>query len=400
MAQSKTHSIELSVVILNYNVEHFLNLCLESVVKATQNIQAEIIVVDNASRDGSVAMVNQKFPQVRCIANADNSGFAKGNNIGVEHAQGEYICILNPDTVVSENTFESLLSFCKQTQNVGVVGPKLVDGSGLFLKECKRGKPTPWNALTKITGLYKLSSSLFGAYYNMSLGEDHTGKTAAVVGAFMLLKKSIYNEIGGFDESFFMYFEDDDFCYRVAKLGYQNYYVPTTTCIHFKGESTLRDKQFQIRFQAGINQFYQKHFPKTPFFRLWLRLSSALFSLLKRFAKPPKPLFVETAKRSILVSRDPKLQTALEPQTAKDITLCSSLLRVLQLQNPPSEIFFDTEALRYNEVINFMETHNRSFAYTFLTKDHRVAVGSANPLSRGHTMLLDHKAKSARTHLV
>jgi GT2 family glycosyltransferase len=400
MAPSKTHSIELSVVILNYNVEHFLKLCLESVVKATQNIYAEIIVVDNASQDASVAMVSKKFPQVRCIANPENDGFSKGNNIGVEQAKGEYICVLNPDTVVSERTFESLLSFCKKTHNVGVVGPKLIDGSGLFLKECKRGKPTPWNAFTKITGLYKLSSSLFGAYYNMSLGKDDTGKTATVVGAFFFLKKSIYDQIGGFDESFFMYFEDDDFCYRVAKLGYQNYYVPTTTCIHFKGESTLRDKQFQLRFQAGINQFYQKHFPKTPFFRLWLKVSSTIFSLIKRFVKPPKPFVVENASQSVLVSRDTKLQAALQQQTAREITLCPSLLHVLQLQTPPTEIYFDTHSLCYDELINFMETHQRSFAYHFLTKDRSVALGSASPLSRGHIIELDYKGAIAATHLV
>ena len=400
MAQSSNPSVELSVVILNYNVKHFLNLCLESVVEATQNIKTEIIVVDNDSRDGSVAMVAQKFPQVRCIANKENFGFSKGNNMGVKHAQGKYICILNPDTVVSETTFESLLDFCKQNDNVGVVGPKLVDGSGLFLKECKRGKPTPWNAFTKITGLYKLSSRWFGAYYNMKLDQDSTGKTAAVVGAFMLLKKSIYIEIGGFDESFFMYFEDDDFCYRIARLGYQNYYAPTTTCIHFKGESTLRDKQFQMRFQAGINQFYQKHFPNTPFFRLWLRLSSTIFSLIKRFAKPPKPFTEEDSKRSILISRDTKLQGALQAQTANSTTLCPGLLHVLQLKNPPSKIFFDTGALRYDEIINFMETHTKTFDYTFLTKDHSVGVGSASPLSRGHALELDYKAETAVTHLV
>ena len=400
MAQSNNPTVELSVVILNYNVKHFLNLCLESVVEATQNIKAEIIVVDNASQDGSVAMMAQKFPQVRCIANKENFGFSKGNNIGVKHAQGEYICILNPDTVVSETTFESLLDFCKQNDNVGVVGPKLVDGSGLFLKECKRGAPTPWNAFTKITGLYKLSSRWFGAYYNMKLAKDTTGKTAAVVGAFMLLKKSIYNEIEGFDESFFMYFEDDDFCYRIARLGYQNYYVPTTKCIHFKGESTLRDKQFQVRFQAGINQFYQKHFPNTPFFRLWLRVSSTIFSLIKRFAKPPKPLTEEDSNRSILVSEDSRLHTVLEAQASKTITPCSGLLHVLQLHNPPSEIYFDTEALCYDEVIKFMETHNKSFAYTFITKDHSMGVGSASPLSRGHVLELDYKAEPVLTHLV
>ena len=400
MAQSDTRSLELSVVILNYNVQHFLNLCLESVIEATRNIHAEIIVVDNASKDGSVAMLKQKFPQVRCVVNKENTGFSKGNNIGVKHAKGNYICILNPDTVVSESAFESLLRFCNQNENVGVVGPKLVDGSGLFLKECKRGAPSPWNAFTKITGLYKLSKRWFGAYYNMKLAEDTTGKTAAVVGAFMMLKKSIYNEIGGFDESFFMYFEDDDFCYRIAQMGYHNYYVPTSTCIHFKGESTLRNKEFQVRFQAGINQFYQKHFPKTALFRLWLRMSSVIFSLLKRFSKPPKSVVSKTSSQVILVSKDNKLSTSLGQQTKKTTTLCTNLLHVLQLQNFSSHIFFDTTGLSYHDVINFMQTHKQDYTYIFITKDRRLAIGSDNPLSRGHVMELDHKASSTRTYLV
>ncbi|MBL6646826.1 MAG: glycosyltransferase family 2 protein [Flavobacteriaceae bacterium] len=400
MAQSETRPLELSVVILNYNVQYFLNLCLESVVEATRNLDAEIIVVDNASNDGSVDMVRKKFPQVRCVVNNENTGFSKGNNIGVKHAKGKYICILNPDTVVSENSFESLLRFCNQNDNVGVVGPKLVDGSGMFLKECKRGAPTPWNAFTKITALYKLSKRWFGAYYNMKLDENTTGKTAAVVGAFMMLKKSIFNEIGGFDESFFMYFEDDDFCYRITQMGYQNYYVPTSTCIHFKGESTLRNKAFQLRFQAGINQFYQKHFPKTALFRFWLRLSSILFSLLKRFSSPPKAAADKNSSQAILVSRDTELGTSFQEKTKKEITLCSNLLHVLQLQDAPSQIFFDTKGLNYHDLINFMQTHRQEFAYVIITKDRSLAIGSDDPLSRGHVMELDYKASSTRTYLV
>ena len=216
----------------------------------------------------------------------------------------------------------------------------------------------------------------------------------------MMLKKSIYNEIGGFDESFFMYFEDDDFCYRITQMGYQNYYVPTSTCIHFKGESTLRNKAFQLRFQAGINQFYQKHFPKTALFRFWLRLSSILFSLLKRFSSPPKAAADKNSSQAILVSRDTELGTSFKEQTKKDTTLCSNLLHVLQIQDAPSQIFFDTKGLSYHDMINFMQTHRQDFTYVIITKDRSLAIGSDDPLSRVHVMELDYKASSTRTYLV
>ena len=141
--------MKLSVVILNYNVANFLELCIQSVVKATQHIDSEIIVVDNASSDSSVAMVEQHFPQVKLIANTENTGFPNGNNMGVAIAQGEYLCILNPDTVVAEDTFVKFLDFANDKADLGIAGPKLIDGAGNFLPESKRGIPTPWVAFTK-----------------------------------------------------------------------------------------------------------------------------------------------------------------------------------------------------------------------------------------------------------
>ena len=192
--------MQLSVIILNYNVRYFLELCVLSVQKAIQNIDAEIIVVDNNSSDDSCAMMAARFPNIKLIENKTNFGFPKGNNIGVDQAKGEYICILNPDTVVVEDTFEKILNTKNWQLNTGIIGCKLIDGTGNFLPESKRGVPTPWVAFTKIFGLYKISN-VFGKYYAQHLAENQSGKVDILVGAFMVMRRGLYLEIGGFDEN-------------------------------------------------------------------------------------------------------------------------------------------------------------------------------------------------------
>ena len=213
--------MQLSVIILNYNVRYFLELCVLSVQKAIQNLDAEIIVIDNNSSDDSCTMMKQRFPNIKFIQNKENSGFPKGNNIGVAQAKGEYICILNPDTVVAEDTFEKILNSQLATHNsqLGIIGCRLIDGAGNFLPESKRGIPTPWVAFTKIFGLYKLfpKSSFFNKYYAQYLAENQTGKVDILVGAFMVMKRELYNVLGGFDENCFMYADDIDLSYRALQ---------------------------------------------------------------------------------------------------------------------------------------------------------------------------------------
>ena len=213
--------MQLSVIILNYNVRYFLEQCVASVQEALTNIDSEIIVVDNQSSDDSCEMIRSRFPGVKLIKNNSNLGFPKGNNIGVAQANGKYICILNPDTVVAEDTFEKILTFAEKQENLGIVGCKLIDGSGNYLPESKRGIPTPFVALTKIFGLYKLFPNwkLFNRYYAQHLSEYETGKVEILVGAFMIMKRDLYNEIGGFDENCFMYSDDFDLSYMGLKRG-------------------------------------------------------------------------------------------------------------------------------------------------------------------------------------
>ena len=189
-------------------MRYFLELCLKSVQKAITTLDAEIIVVDNNSTDESCKMIKQLFPEINLIENKQNFGFSKGNNLGVAIAKGEYICILNPDTVVAEDTFTSIIAFADKQKNLGIVGCKLIDGTGQFLPESKRNIPTVEVALKKIIGDSK-------KYYAKHLDENTTGKAAILVGAFMLMKRNLYRKMNGFDEDFFMFGEDIDISYRV-----------------------------------------------------------------------------------------------------------------------------------------------------------------------------------------
>ena len=245
--------MELSIIILNYNVKYFLDICLKSVIAATSNVDAEIIVVDNHSTDGSVTTLEQKFPEVIFIANTTNLGFSKGNNQGVKIAKGNQVCILNPDTVVAEDTFLKLLKFVKTKPNFGVVGCKLVDGTGRFLPESKRNVPIIERALKKLYGIDN-------TYYANHVEPDAVGEVDILVGAFMFMNKKVYDQVGGFDDDYFMYGEDIDLSYKLLKSGFQNYYFGKTTCIHYKGESTVRNNSYYKRFFGAMKIFYNKHF--------------------------------------------------------------------------------------------------------------------------------------------
>src|SRR5689334_6085898 len=252
----------LSVIIVNYNVKAFLESSLVSVRKALDRIDGEIIVVDNASDDGSVEMMRQKFPSVRLIANERNIGFGAANNVALKTARGRYILLLNPDTVVQEDTFLVMTSYMDAHPEAGAAGCKLLNPDGSFQLPCRRSFPTPWVAFTKITGLSALfpSSRLFGRYNLTYLDPDETYPVDALSGAFMFLRREAYEQTGGFDEEFFMYGEDLDLCYRIQQAGWAIMYVPETQIIHYKGESARRSDIDEVRlFYEAMRLFVRKH---------------------------------------------------------------------------------------------------------------------------------------------
>jgi GT2 family glycosyltransferase len=255
--------VKLSVVIVNYNVKYFLEQCLLSVIKASLNIETEIIVVDNNSNDGSADYIRLRFPQVQVIANKDNPGFSKANNQAIQIAQCDFILVLNPDTLVAEDTFNICIDFMNKHTDAGALGVKMIDGKGNFLPESKRSLPTPEVAFYKMFGLSAVfpKSHRFGRYHLSFLSMDETNAVDILSGAFMFFRKKVLDEIGYFDEAFFMYGEDIDLSYRVLKAGYKNYYLADTTIIHYKGESTKKGSLNYVKvFYQAMIIFAHKHF--------------------------------------------------------------------------------------------------------------------------------------------
>ena len=255
--------MQLSVVIVSYNVCHFLEQALLSVERAVAGMEAEVWVVDNNSVDSSVGMVRAKFPWVRLIANDHNPGFSVANNQAIRRSSGEHVLLLNPDTVVEEDTFQKCYAFMRDHPEAGALGVRMIDGTGRFLPESKRSLPTPWVAFTKAFGLARLfpKSEKFGRYHLGFLDEHSVHQVGALAGAYMWVRSSAIASVGPLDEAFFMYGEDIDWSYRIELGGYKNYYFPGTTIIHYKGESTKRGSLNYVRvFYQAMIIFAQKHF--------------------------------------------------------------------------------------------------------------------------------------------
>ena len=215
---------DLSVIIVNYNVQYFLDQCLDSVKKASNNLKLEVFVVDNDSKDGSIEMVKEKYPDVHLVTNTDNVGFSKANNQAMEVAKGKYILLLNPDTVVGEDTFEKTFNYMESNAQTGGLGIRMFDGRGNFLPESKRGLPSPMVAFYKIFGLSALfpKSKRFGQYHLGHIPEDQTAEVEILSGAFMMMRKEALQKTGLLDETFFMYGEDIDLSYRIQLAGFSN----------------------------------------------------------------------------------------------------------------------------------------------------------------------------------
>jgi GT2 family glycosyltransferase len=258
-------SVDLSIVIVNYNVKYFLEQCLHAVRKASQNLTSEIFVVDNNSVDGSCAMMREKFPDVYLIENNENLGFSKANNQAIRLASGRHILLLNPDTVIEEDTLEKCLDYMDKNPDAGALGVKMIDGKGNFLPESKRSFPTPRIAFYKMFGLSRLfpKSRIFSKYHLGYLDENQVNNVEVLPGAFMMLRKTALDKVGLLDEDFFMYGEDIDISYRLIKAGYRNIYYPKTTIIHYKGESTRKGSMnYVVTFYNAMIIFARKHFSR------------------------------------------------------------------------------------------------------------------------------------------
>ncbi|BAO76734.1 A-D-GlcNAc-diphosphoryl polyprenol, A-3-L-rhamnosyl transferase WbbL [Winogradskyella sp. PG-2] len=317
-------------------------------------------------------MVKQLFPTVQLIENKENLGFSKGNNIGVTEAKGEYICILNPDTVVAEDTFNKLIEFAGEQQNLGIVGCQLIDGKGKFLPESKRNIPKPEIALKKLLGNDK-------AYYANQLKVDAIGEVKVLVGAFMLIKRDVYNVVGGFDEDYFMYGEDIDLSYKILKAGYNNMYYGKATVVHFKGESTLRDANYAKRFYGAMQIFYKKHFKQNILFNaiVWLAIKSAY--KLRKSSNPTK-----VTSRNILIYSN-EIEESLKQQLSQPIAIRAEIKN-----NIPNNtlVIYDLDILKTQDVIEDMKKKSKqeNMVFRFLPKNSKFILGSDSAINRGEVV--------------
>ncbi len=383
--------MDLSVVIVSYNAVDFLRLTLKSVMAACAHITAEVFVVDNNSTDGAAAMVATEFSGCKLIANKDNPGFAIANNQAIRKACGKYILILNPDTVVAEDTFTKAMAFMQKTDHVGGLGIRMIDGSGAFLPESKRGIPSPWAALTKMAGLAALfpSSKIFAEYHKGYLSPDKNNPVEVLAGSFMLFKKNVLDKIGLLDEDFFMYGEDIDLSYRTIKAGYQNYYFSDSSIVHFKGESTIKDETYVKRFYKAMVQFAKKHFNPTygfvlkAFIYLGVSLARIISTLKHAFARKEQTTISSKITLLLLQNYLPTKDSILKLEKSFDVKMVSDLTMEHQ-----GTIVFVQGTMPYKQMIETMDTHKNKFSYRFFDTQANVMVGSDNKVVKGQTIAL------------
>ncbi len=382
---------DLSVIIVSYNAVDFLRLTLKSVIAACKNLSAEIYVVDNNSSDGAQQMVEKEFPSCKLIANKTNPGFAQANNQAIKEALGKYILILNPDTVIAEDTFIKIIAYMDEKAKTGGLGVRMLDGSGYFLPESKRGIPSPWASFTKMSGLSKVfpRSKIFNKYHVGYLPEKDINKIDVLSGAFMCFRKEVLFNIGLLDEDFFMYGEDIDISYRVIKSGFDNCYFAGTTIIHFKGESTTKDKVYINRFYKAMIQFAQKHFNNhygntlKVFIYLGVFVAKTLSAIRHIFL--PKHKINNPLDRELLVLNNlipgEKLMNKLS--VGFNVKLVEDLAKI-----DGGSILFPLGKMTFKQMIEIMDSYKDKFTYRFLDLDKEIIIGSDNKFSKGITIKL------------
>jgi GT2 family glycosyltransferase len=281
--------MQLSVIIVNYNSKKLLENCLFSVQKAMQKIDGEIIIVDNNSTDGSKEYLPLKFTNVKFIFNHANLGFAKACNQGFEISSGNHVLFLNPDTILTETCLKDCISFFETHADAGAAGVRMLDEDGNFLKESKRGLPSPAASFYKLFGLTAMfpGSKTIAKYYQGHLREDEINPVDVLSGAFMMIKKEVFEKVNGFDESFFMYGEDIDLCLRITQQGYKNYYLGKVSITHSKGGSTVYNYKYIRDFYGAMNLFVKKHYNDKPtLYRSFLHAGIGFRKMMAMIALP------------------------------------------------------------------------------------------------------------------
>ncbi len=404
--------MQLSVIIVSYNVKYFLEQCLCAVIDAIDKIDAEVWVVDNASSDGTIEYLHDKFPIVQFIANATNMGFGKANNQAQKKASGKYILFLNPDTIVAEDSFEKCISFLENDPKAGALGVKMIDGTGQFLPESKRSFPAPLTSFYKLSGLSKLfpRSKIFGKYALAYLNENQNHAVDVISGAFMFCKRKILMNVKGFDEAFFMYGEDIDLSYRIQKAGYTNWYFSDTTIIHFKGESSKKGSVRYIKiFYEAMIVFVKKHYSGgistlfALFFQvgIWVRagiaaiyfsIKNSLFTDKQKETYPVRQFAIvgnaeeQAAVHNILSKAGIKPGSSTTIATDVSETEMAAKVNSLLKKDPRYVLVFCQGQKNWKFIINVLKQLSVPFSASFHAKNSHSIVGSQSKNKSGEVI--------------
>ena len=372
--------VSISVIIVNYNARYFLKNCIASVLSANMADQLEIIVVDNNSSDGSSEMIHRDFPQVNYVQNDENIGFSRANNRGVSLAKGNYVLILNPDTMLTETALSEVFEFSEKQTDFGAAGVHFIDGSGTYLPESKRNFPNLKVAGSKLLGYSKY-------YYANHIHKNDIAEVDILTGAFMFIKKEVYEEVGGFDEEFFMYGEDIDLSYRIGKAGYKNYFIGSTKVLHFKGESTVKDAFYFQNFYGALSIFYRKHSPNR----------KALYGVIDALVKiiiAAKSVGISTAEIKP-VKFGKWIYYGTDKQLMEKIKMKYPFSHGLEGKTATKEIqefelaFFDSNSLTYHEIIQgICDPNLKGVKKRIISSDQTFYLGSDASDERGEVVNL------------
>ena len=364
----------LTIIIVNYNVKFYLEQCLESVRRASKGVQVEVFVVDNLSTDGSVEYLRGRFPEVTFIENHENVGFARANNQAIRQSKGEYVLLLNPDTIVGEDTLVQCVEFMDSHPEAGAVGTYMLHVDGTFAPESRRGLPTPFVAFCKMMGLTALfpKSRLFGRYYMRYLDENEVNEIEVISGAYMMLRRDALDKVGLLDEDFFMYGEDIDLSYRVLRGGYKNYFLPVRM-LHYKGESTVKNSyRYVYTFYEAMRLFFRKHYSHYSWvislpinLAIWVRSFMAYAGNRLRYRKRPKqaslPMNALVVGDAVMLDEVRALfaNCRLEGKQlfveGTEVTLPEGHLSVGEGLGDFDVVVYDTERYSYATILNLLE---------------------------------------------
>lgn len=350
--------MKISIIIVSYNAPKHLELCLDSCQEALNYIDGEIIIIDNNSSEIDFTYLKKTFPHVKFLLQKENHGFAKANNIGVENASGEYILILNPDTIVPEDLFDSLIKLHQSKERMGFLGVRMMDTNGKFHPESKRNIPTAKNSFSKLFSRFNQSQQ--NNYYKLEVDEFETAPCEILVGAFMLTTKKIYQEIGGFDARYFMYGEDIDLSFSAELAGYKNYYKGDVTILHYKGESTKRDKKYYKHFFEAMMIFLAKYYQKN-----WLNYQLLRSGILIKY-------MIEVLKFTF----NPSINISKEEINSNDLFWVNRKTDFKSLSNLNKHFVLDANLFTYKEILSIIsENNSTSRSFYILPKNKKYIIG-------------------------